>query len=60
VGAAGFEPATSREVARSPAADLGDQNGPRWAGIIDFLTLYPDARRRVVRLLGKIRAAEEP
>jgi hypothetical protein len=33
-----------------------DQNGQRWADIIDFLTMCPDARRRVVRLLGEIRS----
>ena len=27
-----------------------DQNGQGWADIIDFLTMYPDARRRVVRV----------
>jgi hypothetical protein len=35
-----------------------DQNGQGWADIIDFLTMHPDARRRVVRLLGEIEAAE--
>jgi hypothetical protein len=33
-----------------------DQNGQGWADIIDFLTMYPDARRRVVRMLGEIEA----
>jgi hypothetical protein len=33
-----------------------DQNGQDWADIIDFLTMYPDARRRVVRVLGEIDA----
>jgi hypothetical protein len=33
-----------------------DQNGQDWADIIDFLTMYPDARRQVVRLLGEIDA----
>jgi hypothetical protein len=28
----------------------------RWADIIDFLTMYPDARRRVVRVLGTLEA----
>jgi hypothetical protein len=32
-----------------------DQNG--WADIIDFLTMHPDARRRVVRLLGEVEAS---
>jgi hypothetical protein len=33
-----------------------DQNGQDWADIIDFLPMYPEARRRVVRLLGEIDA----
>jgi hypothetical protein len=35
-----------------------DQNGLGWADIIDLLTMYPDARRRVVRVLGVIEASE--
>jgi hypothetical protein len=27
-----------------------------YADIIDFLTMYPDARRQVVRLLGELTA----
>ena len=34
-----------------------DPNGEDWADIIDFLTMWPDARRRVVQLLGEIEAA---
>jgi hypothetical protein len=34
-----------------------DQNGQDWADIIDFLT--PEARRKVVRLLGEIKATEQ-
>jgi hypothetical protein len=33
-----------------------DENGQDWADIIDFLTMYPDARREVARLLGEIEA----
>jgi hypothetical protein len=33
-----------------------DQNGQDWADIIDMLTIYPDARRKVVRLLGETQA----
>jgi hypothetical protein len=33
-----------------------DQNGQDWADIIDFLTIWPDARRRVVLLLGEMNA----
>ena len=40
---------------RSPH-DYGDENGQRWADVIDFLTMYPDARRHVTRLLGEIEA----
>jgi hypothetical protein len=32
------------------------RNGQGWADIIDFLTMHPDARRLVVRLLGEIDA----
>jgi len=35
-----------------------DENGQRWANVIDFLTMYPDARRRVVRLLAEVDARE--
>ena len=31
-----------------------DQNGQAWADIIAFLTMYPDARRKVAGLLGEI------
>jgi hypothetical protein len=34
-----------------------DENGEGWADIIDFLTMYPDARRRVVRVLAEIEAS---
>ena len=33
-----------------------DENGQRWADIIDMLTMHPEARRRVVRLLAEIEA----
>jgi hypothetical protein len=31
-----------------------DENGQRSADLIDFLTMWPDARRQVVRLLAEI------
>jgi hypothetical protein len=31
-----------------------DQNGQDWADIIDMLTMYPEARRKIVRLLGEL------
>jgi hypothetical protein len=33
-----------------------DGHGDDWADIIDFLTMHPEERRRVVRLLGEIDA----
>jgi len=33
-----------------------DQNDNDWADIIDMLTLHPEARRNVIRLLGEIDA----
>jgi hypothetical protein len=36
-----------------------DQHGQGWADIVDLLTMYPEARRRVTRVLGKIEANEE-
>jgi hypothetical protein len=33
-----------------------DGRGDDWADIIDMLTMHPEARRRVVRLLGEIGA----
>jgi hypothetical protein len=34
-----------------------DQNGQDLADIIDMLTLHPEARRKVARLLGEIEAS---
>jgi hypothetical protein len=33
-----------------------DQDGQDWSDIIDFLTMYQDARRRVPRILAEIDA----
>jgi len=33
-----------------------DGRGDDWADIIDMLTMYPDARRQVVRLLVETQA----
>jgi hypothetical protein len=35
-----------------------DGRGDDWADIIDMLTVHPDARRRVVRLLAELGAAD--
>ncbi len=34
----------------------GDANGDGWADLIDTLTMYPDVRRKVVRMLAEIDA----
>jgi hypothetical protein len=33
--------------------------GGDWADIIDMLTMYPEERRKLIRLLGEIEAAEQ-
>ena len=33
-----------------------DERGDDWADIIDMLTMYPEARRQIVRVLGEIDA----
>jgi hypothetical protein len=45
-----------RDAIASRLMRYRDQKGQDWADIIDFLTMYPDARRRVARLLGEIDA----
>jgi hypothetical protein len=35
-----------------------DENGQRWADVIDFLRLYSAARRDVARVLGAFAATE--
>ncbi len=35
-----------------------DGRGDDWADIIDMLTMHPEPRRRVVRVLGEIDASE--
>jgi hypothetical protein len=46
-----------RDAISSRLMRYRDQNGKRWADFIDFLTMWPDARRRVgVRLLAEIEA----
>jgi hypothetical protein len=45
-----------RDAISSRLMRYRDQNGQDWADIIDFLTMWPDARRQVVRLLGEIEA----
>jgi hypothetical protein len=35
-----------RDAIASQLMRYRDENGQRWADVIDFLTMYPDARRR--------------
>jgi hypothetical protein len=46
-----------RDAISSRLMRYRDRNGQDWADIIDFLTMWPDARRRVTRILGGIEAA---
>jgi hypothetical protein len=47
-----------RDTIASDLLRYRDERGDDWADIIDMLTMYPDARRRVVRLLGEIEAGD--
>jgi hypothetical protein len=47
-----------RDAISSRLMRCRDQNGQDWADIIDFLTMHPEARRRVARLLGEIDARD--
>ena len=47
-----------REAISSRPMRYRVQNGQVWADIIDFLAMYPDARPRVVRLLGELEASQ--
>ena len=43
-----------RDAIASRLMRYRDQNGQDWADISDFLTIYPEERRRVVRMLGEM------
>jgi hypothetical protein len=45
-----------RDAISSRLMRYRDQNGQDWADIIDFLTLHPEARREVARVLAEIDA----
>jgi hypothetical protein len=45
-----------RDAIASQLLRYRDERGDNWADIIDMLTMHPDTRRRVVRLLGQIDA----
>ena len=48
---------TDRDAIASMLMRYHDHNGQGWADIIDLLTMYPDARRHTLRLLGEIEAS---
>ena len=43
-----------RDAIASRLLRYRDGRGDDWADIIDMLTMYPEARRKVVRVLGEI------
>jgi len=45
-----------RDAISSRLMRYRDENGQRWADVVDFLTMYPDARRQVARTLAEIQA----
>jgi hypothetical protein len=45
-----------RDAIASELMRYRDANGQGWADVIDFLTMYPDARRRVARVPTEIDA----
>jgi hypothetical protein len=46
-----------REAIASTLMRYRDQNGQGWADIIDLLSMHPDARRQVARVLGELEAS---
>ena len=44
-----------RDAIASKLVRYRDERGDDWADIVDMLTLHPDARRRIARLLAEIR-----
>jgi hypothetical protein len=47
---------SDRDAIATEPLRYGDANGDAWADIVDSLTMYPDARRTVVRILAEIDA----
>jgi hypothetical protein len=48
-----------RDAVASHLMRYRDERGDDWADIIDMLTMYPEERRKLIRLLGEIEAAEQ-
>jgi hypothetical protein len=49
-----------RDAISSRLMRYRDERGGDWADIIDLLTMHPEVRRRVVRMLGEIEATNCP
>ncbi len=47
---------SDRDAVSSHLTRYRDGRGDDWADIIDMLTMHPEARRRVIRVLGEIDA----
>jgi len=47
-----------RDAIASQLLRYRDAQGDDWAAIIDMLTMHPETRRKVVRLLGEIDARD--
>ena len=47
-----------RDAISSRLLRYRDGRGDDWADVIDMLTLHPEARRKVARLLAEIEAAD--
>jgi hypothetical protein len=45
-----------RDAVASQLLRYRDGRGDDWADIIDMLTMHPEARRKIVRLLGETQA----
>ena len=50
---------TDRDAIAMRLMRYRDENRQRWADVIDFLTMYPEARRRVSRMLGELEAESQ-
>jgi hypothetical protein len=48
-----------RDAIASQLLRYRDGHGDDWADIIDMLTMYPEERRKLIRLQGEIEAAEQ-
>jgi hypothetical protein len=46
-----------RDAVASDLLRCRDGHGDDWADIIDMLTMHPEARRRIARLLGELEAS---